>query len=145
MKKILVFAIMMAAAPALMAQFATYNYTSISDDMEVNNYKLTIQSWDAIEFWAELTAEGDTDNYKLKCGVTEGDNGEYIIEYQSVIEGDYWQALYMTEYMTHEEEYPVLFIVDQGVGEVTTTFKEFKIEGIELPEEPTKFGFEIIN
>ncbi len=124
------------------AQFATYQYINTDDEFNTNTYTLELNSMRGINFWATLTAKGDTDNYTIQCDVV-NNGSKYIIKYKVPTEdskGYYWQNDYMNEYWEHEKQ-PVLFIIEQGVGKVHTTFKEFKIKNTKLEKTKTLKGF----
>lgn len=142
MKKIFLIAVLSVISFAGFSQFAIYSFFIIDEDLNMNTYTLSLNSMDGITFWADLVAEGDLENYKLECDVVETSTSVYEIKFASAPEGDYWQTDYMLEYWNYEGQ-PVLFIVEQGVGEVFTTFKEFKIENYALPESRTLAGFEL--
>lgn len=142
MKKLFFITVLSIFSYASFSQFATYSFFTIDDDLNMNTYTLSLNSMDGITFWADFVAEGDLENYKLECDVEETEPSVYVIKFKSAPEGDYWQTGYMLEYWQYEDQ-PVLFIVEQGVGEVFTTFKEFKIENEELPEGRTLMGFEL--
>ncbi len=144
MKKIITVIAMFFILISANAQFATYTYMSFDKNDNLNFYTLELNSMRGIEFWATLTASGDTENYTIACDV-ENVGDLYIIKYKGWVEeneGTYWQEEYM-EMVWENEDQPVLFTIEQKVGEVATVFKHFKAKDAEMPEEETLDGFTV--
>jgi len=146
MKKIITVAAMFFIFISANAQFATYSYMSFDKDDQLNFYDLELHSMRGIEFWATLTVKGDTENYTISCDVeTVGDI--YIIRYKHPDEetkGTYWQDEYMGMVWENEDQ-PILFTIEQKVGEVITEFKHFKCKNAEMPKGETPLGFIVVD
>ena len=125
--------------------YETFRFISIDDNMLVNSYLLNIYaSADGISYWADLEAEGDTENYKIECEVELGGEGyEIKFKHGPVISGVFPWEEYMSMYWENESQ-PVFFTIENFGGKINTVFKQFRVKDKTFKQTKTEDAFELV-